>query len=416
MRLRLKPKKHMLEQNDKALHDWVRQTLHGYQPADYDAQEWKRMKRRLEIRRWWRFGTICFICLLMSGIAGWYLMNIEEREIPEKAAVDTSLKSLSIIRDSMAAVLKLQIPEQGSIPSKDTAIKPNPEILSVSSFITKRLHIANLSPLKLKHEKSDVFEGLIEKLPHLAPIFNTEESAIRYQMLTGQFGADSTTYKAFTRNLHRWPNAVVVCDLTTSMYPYSTQLFAWFKQNSKHSPVKGMVFFTDCDSTGRQTQPDGLAGQMFVSRESNVTKVLPVILHAARNTIYNHDEAENDIEALLFAQNEFPQARHLILLADNSSQVKDMQLLNKINKPVHVVLCGTTLDSTQAFQPDYYTIASRTKGSLHTIEDDIKPNKITTDSWIRVGQYFYHYNARKSHFKVTRFHHRPKHFLGLFWL
>ena len=236
-------------------------------------------------------------------------------------------------------------------------------------------------------------------------------------MLTGDFGADSTSYHTLTRNLRQWPNAVVVCDLTSSMYPYSTQLFAWFRQNARNPAVNGIVFFTDCDSLGRQTRPGGPAGRMFVTRERDVARVLPLMLEAARNTVHNDDDAENDVEALLVAQKLFPDARHLILLADNMSQVKDLNRLAGVKKPVHVILCGTTGNQlTEPFQPDHYAIASRTNGSLHTVEDDLNPADIAPHTMLHVGAHYYRYNARKEQFRLTSFTRRPIRLFRFLWL
>jgi hypothetical protein len=134
-----------------------------------------------------------------------------------------------------------------------------------------------------------------------------------------------------SRNLRRWPDAVIVCDLTTSMYPYSTQVFAWFRKIPSTSPCGGIVFYTDCDSLGRETVPGGPPGQMFVTGPGDVGLTLPVMLAAARNTVANAQSAENDVEALLFAQQQFPAARHLVLLADNRRPVKDLDRLGGRN-------------------------------------------------------------------------------------
>jgi hypothetical protein len=242
-----------------------------------------------------------------------------------------------------------------------------------------------------------------------------EEGAITRQLLTGTFGSDSTSYRVLARNLRLWPEAVIVCDLTTSMYPYSTQLFTWFRKNRKHIPVQGIVFFTDCDSLGRETVPGGPPGQMFVTYPGDVGQTLPVMLAAARNTVANAQSAENDVEALLFAQQQFPAARHLVLLADNRSPVKDMARLGGVNRPVHVVLCGAPGDSTMALWPDYYALARRTGGSLHTLEDDFAPGAIRPGTWVRVGSRYYRYQARRDRFKATRFRHRPRRVLHLLW-
>ena len=263
---------------------------------------------------------------------------------------------------------------------------------------------------------------LVANLPNLVNRSSTvqlsrEEPDIIRQVQTGQFGADSTSYRVIARNLSRWPDAVIVCDLTTSMYPYTTQLVSWLKNQASQTSVQGLVFFTDCDSAGRQTRPGGPPGQMFLSRGSDVSTLLPALLSAARNTIHNEDDAENDVEALLVAQQAFPQAKHLILVADNLSRVKDVSLLPKLNKPVHVILCGTTGgDLTRAFQPAFARIAVQTNGSIHTLEDDLNPRVIPAGETMRVGAYYYRYNTRKKQFILTPYQHRPRRYLGFLWL
>jgi hypothetical protein len=210
---------------------------------------------------------------------------------------------------------------------------------------------------------------------------------------------------------------VVVCDLTSSMYPYSTQLFAWFRQNARNTTIKGIVFFTDCDSLGQQTRLGGPAGQLFVTRERDPKTVLPLMLAAARNTINNTDGPENNVEALLAAQRLFPTAKNLVLIADNTNSVKDMSRLAGVKRPVHVVLCGSREDkSGQPFQDDYQLIATKTNGSLHTISDDLNPGVLASHTTVRVGTVYYRYSSRKKQFQRTEFTHRPIRLLGFLWL
>ena len=46
-----------------------------------------------------------------------------------------------------------------------------------------------------------------------------------------------------------------------------------------------------------------------------------------------------------------------------------MELLKQINYPVRIVLCG--VEKKEDIHPDYIKLAFHTKGSLHTVEDDI---------------------------------------------
>jgi hypothetical protein len=409
----------MPEQNDKELHDWVRHTLHTYEP-EYNPHEWKYMQRKLLYQQWWQKGIISLTLLLVTGFTLWWYFS-DASEHPHTSKSPTQAEA---VPENLSKVLKNQ--HAPFVTPADT--NQQVALNHTETGISDRKQFDNFSPLSKKSipflptnkYKSPVNNLITQAHIWLAenatPNYSFEEFDIKKQMLSGQFGADSTTYRVMSRNLHKWPDAVVVSDFTTSMYPYSTQLFAWFRGNTRKKGVKAMVFFTDCDSLGRETQFPEIPGQMFVSTQLEMENVLPVMIRAARNTVQNHQSEENDIEALLYAQTAYPQARHLILLADNSSPVKDMHLLDKMTKPVHVILCGAASDSTQAMQPEYLEVARRTKGTLHTIEDDLAPEKINTSTWLKVGQRYYRYSKRSQNFELKNFKHRPRKYLGLFWL
>ena len=356
------------------------------------------MQRALRRRRGWRRRILGSVGLIVLFVLGWFIgppttPKTAETALPTKLpatdepVTSTSAPSKSSEPVSIRAVRSLRYA---------TAWIPKPMVIT-------RIGREEVTPIAAHGRPTVLPTGVTEQIRPMAVGWSTEEAAIQKQMLTGDFGSDSTSYYTLTRNLRQWPDAVVVCDLTSSMYPYSTQLFAWFRQNARNSAIKGLVFFTDCDSLGQQTQPNGPAGRMFVTHERDATIVLSLLIETARNTVHNNGDAENDVEALLFAQKTFPEAKHLVLLADNMSQVKDINRLDGVTKPVHVVLCGTTGSNlTLPFQPDHYTIASRTKGSLHTIEDDLKPDEIPRHTMLRVGTHYYRYNARKSSFGSLR--------------
>src|SRR5437868_11190112 len=88
------------------------------------------------------------------------------------------------------------------------------------------------------------------------------------------------------------------------------------------------------------------------------------------------DAPENDLEALISAVAHFPQAKEIVLVADNWASIKDMALIDKIKRPVHVILCGVYRGLINA---DYVELAYRTKGSLHTMEEDIENLAVMND-------------------------------------
>ncbi|MBD0254457.1 MAG: hypothetical protein ICV83_01960 [Cytophagales bacterium] len=408
----------MQEPNEAEFHDRVRQTLGAYRPEPR-PEDWQRMRRSLRRRQWLRLGIVGVLCVLSGLLAGKWLAETQSWPTTGIAATDTTGTALSPAppapgeTESAGETDPLPLPGE---PADETGnpVSPGREGIYGPVRAFRKPASPGVALPRLRPGNASLPERPATwKLPLRLP--SPEEAAIARQLLTGTFGPDSTSYRVLARNLRRWPDAVIVCDLTTSMYPYSTQVFAWFRKNRKHLPVQGVVFFTDCDSLGRETVPGGPPAQMFVTRPGDVGLTLPVMLAAARNTVANAQSAENDVEALLFAQQQFPAARHLVLLADNGSPVKDLARLGGVNRPVHVVLCGAPADSTKPFWPDYYAIARHTGGSLHTLEDDFTPGAIRPGTWIRVGSRYYRYQRHRDRFKPTRFRHRPRRVLRLFW-
>ena len=60
--------------------------------------------------------------------------------------------------------------------------------------------------------------------------------------------------------------------------------------------------------------------------------------------------------------------KELVMIVDNEAPVKDIALLNQFKAPVHIILCGV---QDGDILTDYLDIARHTKGSVHTIEEDI---------------------------------------------
>lgn len=404
----------MNQPDDKPLHDRVRQLLADYQPTDEPA-EWKRLQRRLRQRRWRRGGLLLGGILVGLGVMGWLAWSGDGSTLPTQLArpstVLLSKRSVSAPAPLLPIVSTHQRTRQPIGKSDRRTNQQPPRDAGLPGG-----QVAVIEPLAPMMPLGQALSTDLMRQYKTLP-WSREENAITEQVISGQFGDDSTSYRVLERNLARWPDAVIVCDLTTSMYPYSTQVVSWLRRQVMRSGPLGLVFFTDCDSLGRQTRPGGPPGQMYIVANPLPETLLSPLVAAARNTVRNKDDAENNVEALLVAQQTFPSARHLILVADNLSRVKDMAQLGRVTHPVHVILCGTTGGTVERpFQVDYEQIARQTKGSLHTLEDDLDPAAMTGRETLHVGDYYYRYTKRRGQFKLTQFGHRPRRWLGFIWL
>ena len=74
------------------------------------------------------------------------------------------------------------------------------------------------------------------------------------------------------------------------------------------------------------------------------------------------------MEALVKAVKMAAPFRELIMIADNRSPVRDIALLSNFKTPVRIIVCGT---SNGPISPDYLKIAWKTKGSVHTMKQDL---------------------------------------------
>ena len=75
------------------------------------------------------------------------------------------------------------------------------------------------------------------------------------------------------------------------------------------------------------------------------------------------------MEALIKGTAEASTFGDLIMIADNGAPIKDISLLKGFKIPVHIIVCGSY---DGEIHPDYLKVARKTKGSVHTMEDDLK--------------------------------------------
>jgi hypothetical protein len=176
---------------------------------------------------------------------------------------------------------------------------------------------------------------------------------------------DSTIVKILERKKD-WKNITVVADFTGSMSPYASQVVLWFKLHEKEKKIKKIVFFNDGNSTPDRDKVIGSTGGLYLSDCDGYSSIRETALETIKNG-NGGDGPENDIEAILYAIKNSPSTNDFILIADNWAPIKDYALMDKITKPIHIILCGTKT----GVNLQYMNLALKTKGSIHTMEDDL---------------------------------------------
>lgn len=182
----------------------------------------------------------------------------------------------------------------------------------------------------------------------------------------GYYADVSVIRKVFDRNAD-WSNCLVATDVTGSMSPYLGQFLAWHQMNiKKRDKNRDFVFFNDGDNMSDALKWAGNVGGTYYVQTNNYT-TLKEKLDEARNAGGGGDAPENNIEAVLFGLNKNPRVSSVIMVADNWATPRDLDLLNKVKKPIRLILCGTS----GGFNVEYLNMIRKNGGSLHTIEDDL---------------------------------------------
>lgn len=194
----------------------------------------------------------------------------------------------------------------------------------------------------------------------------------------------ATVLNVLDRNKN-WEKMAVVNDLTGSMSPYAAQIIIWHKLNKKKRNPEIYVFFNDGDQKSTEEKTIGNTGGIYykkVKTEEELGNLMGQTLDGG----FGGDSPENDIEAVLFALLHCDECKDIILIADNYSDIRDIELIKKIKKPVHIILCG----ATAGIHTQYLKLARETGGSVHTIEDDITNlMKLSEGETIKIGDKTY---------------------------
>lgn len=169
-------------------------------------------------------------------------------------------------------------------------------------------------------------------------------------------------------NRKNFQSEALVADFTGSMASYVTQVIVWLNLKMESSKFKSVTFFNDGDSKSDYAKRIGKTGGIYYTDIQNKDTVLALAKLCTKNG-YGGDIEENGLEAILYAIEKNPNLNEVVFLADNWAPMRDISLLHKIKIPVRVIICGKL--NGIGLNPDLMEIALKTKGSLHTMEQDL---------------------------------------------
>jgi len=185
-----------------------------------------------------------------------------------------------------------------------------------------------------------------------------------------------------------WNPQLFVTDLSGSMAPYSRQLGAWFRLRVKTNPDLNLVFFNDGDGKPDGEKVLGETGGIHYCLKCNEKQLEKTVQETIAGGT-GGDAPENNIEALIKSIARVKPTQPVVMIADNKAPVKDIVLLDQVTTPLRIILCGVN----GPIHPDYIKMAYATKGSLHTVKEDIyKLPEISEGRIVSIAGYKYAYS------------------------
>ncbi|MBI3510164.1 MAG: hypothetical protein HY064_05835 [Bacteroidetes bacterium] len=211
---------------------------------------------------------------------------------------------------------------------------------------------------------------------------------------------DSVVLSAFHRN--NWKNTIIVTDVTSSMSPYTAQTLSIISSLTSQKKIAACIFFNDGDGKKTEKKNIGSTGGIYMCTADSFDTILNTAQLAMKNG-NGGDIPENDLEAIIYGVNKINSVSDVVLIADNYSSPRDLELADKIGRPVHIILCGARV----AVNPDYLFLARQTGGSIHTLTQDIYDlDKLKDGDVIVIGRQ--HFLLHGEHFVCTDTWDDPK--------
>jgi hypothetical protein len=263
--------------------------------------------------------------------------------------------------------------QQDCIEFSNTYVKGILDGPSVSFFANCNVHCEEMyrGGKKQGYERCYDQAGLIQTEANFdkGELVGTYSHFDKKGFVTYESPTKETTLK-FDKFLSGEYKIMLVVDMTGSMFTYIGQLLVWYKMNFETEMIKYFTLFNDGDNIPDSKKQIGLTGGVHTF-DAKDFKQFKKNIEDVRKLGEGGDDPENDLEAVLKAITNKRDFGDIVLLADDSD-IRDMKLLKRIKKPVHIILCGTKKGINQ----QYLQLAYYTKGSIHTAHNDVNMKTI----------------------------------------
>lgn len=280
--------------------------------------------------------------------------NIQYKPLTEneKAAFNQFISDQSSIKDIKTTVKQIQqshlIPD--SVQKQIANLPFDEQLIAYKSSL--KAAISNENAFDIRSANKDE----IAQITHEIDVFLSD------------YYSNDTVVRVVLERHPEWKNSIVINDWTGSMYHYGAEVLKWHAENYERSGIKSITLFNDGDNKNTGEKKLGQTKGIYIEDANKVENVLRLFQYVKLMGA-GGDGPENDVEAVLKAIAMQPKADEVILIADNYSCIRDLELAELITMPLKIIVCG--YDPKEGISADLVYLAKVTNGSIHTIERDI---------------------------------------------
>lgn len=204
-------------------------------------------------------------------------------------------------------------------------------------------------------------------------------------------GANDIVMSAVYKSFEKMPidqKLAIVMDVTGSMTNHIISASFWLNKNKNELSFTSFTVFNDGDDQKDHEKEVGVTGGIyfttFFNEFSNKTRT-------AMQNGNGGDYPENDIEAILYACRKDAKKTGVLLIADNMSGVKDIELLNKLDLPISLMPCGLT----GSIHQNYLDIVYKTKGKIYYSDQVIHVDSLSRGDSFKIRRTTYTHTGRR---------------------
>ncbi|MFT4760043.1 MAG: hypothetical protein ACI9XO_002413 [Paraglaciecola sp.] len=189
------------------------------------------------------------------------------------------------------------------------------------------------------------------------------------------------------RNKNQWKKKRIVANIDCSMYQYIDELMVWNYTDLSEQNNNTYWLFNGFQNNAETSETNHHKRGVYHVSKNNIEGFFNTIDKIVDFSC-SGNRLENVVEALIIGAENKSTEEELLFIADNYSDVSDLDKIADLTTPIRVLLTA----SEHGINEQYLEIAYKTKGSVHTTKEDVFSKELAAlkdGDQLKIGRYRY---------------------------